>query len=84
LTSLARRHLPRRWWRWIHHLSVPAFAISSAHLWLAGADATNPVVLVASGALCGAIVMLLAAWASLALTRARAGRPLDGERTGEP
>jgi DMSO/TMAO reductase YedYZ heme-binding membrane subunit len=41
LTSLARRHLPRRLWRRVHILSLPLFAVATAHFVMAGTDAAN-------------------------------------------
>lgn len=41
LTSLARRHLPHRWWRRIHVLSLPLFAVATIHFVTAGSDATS-------------------------------------------
>lgn len=62
VTSLVRRRMPGRSWRLVHHLSAPAFAIATVHLWMSGADAANPVVLIATGALCGTVVVLLVIW----------------------
>ncbi len=59
-TSLLRRRLPATLWRRIHYLSVPAFALATVHLLLAGEDASDPGVLVVVGALTGAIALLLA------------------------
>ena len=39
LTSLARRHLPHRWWRRIHVLSLPLFGVATMHFVTAGSDA---------------------------------------------
>src|SRR3954471_13936715 len=39
VTSLARRRLPAKVWRWTHGLSLPLFAISTVHLFTAGTDA---------------------------------------------
>jgi len=74
MTSLLRRWMPRRSWRLVHRLSVPAFAVATVHLWMAGADASNPVVLVATGALSGTVAVLLAIWASSAIGGARRSR----------
>jgi sulfoxide reductase heme-binding subunit YedZ len=40
-TSLAKKHLPRRAWRWIHLLSYAVFLLVSFHAALAGTDRTN-------------------------------------------
>lgn len=60
LTSLLRRRLRPGLWRLIHQLSLPAFLLVTAHLLLAGTDASNPVVLVVVGALLAATAVLLA------------------------
>jgi len=43
LTSWARVVLPWRWWRRIHLMSVPLWALSTVHTALAGTDLTDPV-----------------------------------------
>lgn len=45
LTSLAKRHLPHQLWRRIHVLSLPLYAVATAHFVQAGTDAEGPVVL---------------------------------------
>jgi predicted ferric reductase len=40
LTSLAMKHLPRRLWRWIHHLSLPLYVMATYHGLAAGTDRT--------------------------------------------
>ena len=62
ITSLLRRHLPRALWRRVHHLSVPTFALATAHLLMAGEDSSDPVVLIVMLVLIGMIVLLLALW----------------------
>lgn len=62
ITSLLRRRLPRSLWRRVHYLSVPAFALATAHLIMAGEDADNAIVLVVVGALIGTTVLLLCFW----------------------
>ncbi|MEM8745644.1 MAG: ferric reductase-like transmembrane domain-containing protein [Actinomycetota bacterium] len=59
ITSLLRRRLSRRLWRRVHYLSVPTFALSTAHLLMAGDDASNSIVLLTVGGLIGATVLLL-------------------------
>jgi ferredoxin-NADP reductase/DMSO/TMAO reductase YedYZ heme-binding membrane subunit len=43
LTSWARVILPWRWWRQMHLLSVPLWALSTVHTALAGTDLIDPV-----------------------------------------
>jgi DMSO/TMAO reductase YedYZ heme-binding membrane subunit len=59
VTSLARQRMPLRWWRRIHHLSVPLFVLATAHLLLAGTDADHPLVLLTVGGLSATIALLL-------------------------
>ncbi len=40
-TSLARKRLPRKVWRWTHGLAFPLFAFSTIHGLTAGTDATE-------------------------------------------
>ncbi|HET9254092.1 MAG TPA: hypothetical protein VFO16_02675, partial [Pseudonocardiaceae bacterium] len=58
LTSWARGALPWRWWRRLHLLTFPLFALVCAHMALAGTDIANPglhwVSLVA-----GAVILFL-------------------------
>lgn len=62
VTSLARTRLPHRWWRTVHHLSIPAFGFATVHLLMTGADADDPAVLALVGAAAGVVVLLLAFW----------------------
>ncbi len=41
VTSLLRSHLSRVWWRRIHLLSLPLFAFSTIHMFVAGTDSSN-------------------------------------------
>jgi predicted ferric reductase len=41
VTSLAMRHLPRRVWRWVHHLSLPLYVMATYHGLAAGSDTEN-------------------------------------------
>jgi predicted ferric reductase len=51
MTSLARRHLPRRVWRWTHVASFPLFVSATVHGVAAGTDAsTAPAVFAAAAA----------------------------------
>lgn len=59
VTSLVRQRMPARWWRRVHHLSVPLFVLATAHLLLAGTDADHPLVLLTVGGLTAAIALLL-------------------------
>lgn len=59
VTSLLRRRLSPTLWRRTHYLSVPAFALATVHLLLAGEDATDALVLIVVGGLIGMTVLLL-------------------------
>lgn len=77
LTSLAMRRLPRRLWRWVHHLSLPLYAMATYHAALAGTDRTNQVFrLVAIAAV--NVVTFLAIVLILAARRAAVARHVGG------
>jgi sulfoxide reductase heme-binding subunit YedZ len=42
VSSWLRRHMPYRSWRALHYVSFVAFALVTAHGWLAGSDAGEP------------------------------------------
>ncbi|MBV8692715.1 MAG: ferric reductase-like transmembrane domain-containing protein [Actinobacteria bacterium] len=50
LTSLARSHMPRRWWRAVHLASFPLFLLATLHGFTAGTDAKTWVYVVFSAA----------------------------------
>jgi predicted ferric reductase len=45
-TSLLRRWLPRRLWRVVHYLSLPLFAVATAHGLTSGSDTRTPLAFV--------------------------------------
>lgn len=59
VTSLVRHRMSAGWWRRVHQLSVPLFALATAHLLLAGTDANHPLVLLTVGGLSGTVLLLL-------------------------
>ena len=61
LTSLARKHLPRKWWRRIHGASFPLFVVSSVHLFTAGTDSAQPVI-IWSTAVAWAVIAAMTTW----------------------
>ncbi len=78
ITSLAMKFLPRKLWRWIHHLSLPLYAMATYHGVVAGTDRTNEAFRLAALASINivaflSIVLILAARRA-ALTRAAAMR----------
>ncbi|HEY2205331.1 MAG TPA: PDR/VanB family oxidoreductase [Pseudonocardia sp.] len=73
-TSWLRGVLPWRWWRRLHLLSFPLFALACAHTVLAGSDATHPLFVALSAAAALVIGALFIARVRGPL-RARAGAP---------
>jgi ferredoxin-NADP reductase/DMSO/TMAO reductase YedYZ heme-binding membrane subunit len=67
VTSWARASLPWRWWRRLHLLTLPLFALACVHTALAGTDTASPVVHWAGLVVGGAILFL----ATLRLLTAR-------------
>jgi hypothetical protein len=58
VTSLLRRHLSRRLWRWTHALSFALFVLMTVHGLTAGTDRTNPLYVGATAVVTAAVVML--------------------------
>jgi ferredoxin-NADP reductase len=75
-TSWVRVLLPWRWWRRVHVLALPLWAVATAHTVLAGSDVTNPVTYWAGLAVTEVVVFL----AVLRLTTGR--RAADGAASG--
>ncbi len=71
LTSLARRHLPHRFWRLTHMAALPLFVLSTIHYLSAGTDASNRISLAAIGLVCGTVAILFAR--RMSEVRARGG-----------
>jgi methionine sulfoxide reductase heme-binding subunit len=42
LTNLVRHELPRRFWRRVHYLTIPAWILATLHGLLAGSDVLDP------------------------------------------
>jgi ferredoxin-NADP reductase/DMSO/TMAO reductase YedYZ heme-binding membrane subunit len=76
LTSWARASLPWRWWRRLHLLALPLFALACAHTAMAGTDTSNPIVHWIS-LLVGAAILFLAV---LRLLTAPRGQPAPPTR----
>jgi DMSO/TMAO reductase YedYZ heme-binding membrane subunit len=70
VTSLARRHLPKRIWRRVHTLAFPLFVSATLHFVSAGSEATSSLVQVAVLAVCG----LVAGLTVLRVAQRRTGR----------
>ena len=67
-TSLLKKSLPTRWWRRVHVLAFPLYAVASVHLLVAGSEGTSTVMRVA---VLGVTVVVLAL-SGERLTRLRA------------
>lgn len=57
-TSLLRKHMPRRVWKAVHHTSLPLFALSTIHGFMAGADASGAVYMATTLGACGVVAAL--------------------------
>lgn len=60
ITSFLRDRLPRRLWRWVHLSSYLVYALATVHLFTAGTDRTNPLLLGAVLASVGFLLFFLA------------------------
>ena len=80
LTSLARKHLPKRIWRAVHVSAFPLYVFATIHYLSAGTDASNPMSL-------GAIVIATGSVVALTIRRVsemRARGPRRATRRAEP
>ena len=80
LTSLAMRRLPRRVWHGIHLLSFVALALVTLHAFMAGADASSPVVIslaIASGTVIVTLTVLRVRSAVRTPSAGRIANPAD-------
>ena len=77
-TSMMMRHLPRRFWKWIHLTSYLLLPLGVLHGIMAGTDASETWYRLGSGALIGLLTWLTAwrAWRVPARKRA-AGKPAE-------
>ena len=57
-TSLAMRHLPRRWWRGVHLTSFAVFWLATIHGITAGTDSGNPLLWIAYLLSAGLVIFL--------------------------
>lgn len=57
-TSLVRKRIPRRLWRWTHFASFPMFAVSLTHAATAGTDRSNRVYVIMAFTLAVVVVFL--------------------------
>jgi ferredoxin-NADP reductase/DMSO/TMAO reductase YedYZ heme-binding membrane subunit len=83
LTSSARSLLPWGWWRRLHLLAFPLFALGYGHTVLAGSDTTNPMMQWASLVVGGGILFLGAFRVLLARPRGTAPAAPAGLRDTE-
>lgn len=59
VTSLAMRHIPRRWWRIVHWSSFALFVAATVHTFIAGTDSRNLFMVVMMSMLLGVIVFAI-------------------------
>ncbi|MCP5025448.1 MAG: hypothetical protein GY929_04110 [Actinomycetia bacterium] len=59
VTSLLKRRVPERLWRWVHSMAAPVFVLGAIHGLQAGSDVSNPVVWWSGAALVTAVLGLL-------------------------
>ena len=83
VTSLAMRWLPRRAWRWIHHLSLPLYVLATYHGIAAGTDKSNQVFRLAALASIN-VVAFLAIVLILAARRTAISRSTPSKRPQRP
>lgn len=79
-TSLAMRWLPRRLWRWVHHLSLPLYVMATYHGIVAGTDKANQVFRLAALASVN-VVAFLSIVLILAARRTAIARHTSPKRT---
>jgi predicted ferric reductase len=82
-TSLAMRWLPRRLWRWVHHLSLPLYVMATYHGIVAGTDKSNQVFRLAALASVN-VVAFLSIVLILAARRTAIARHTSSKRTPRP
>jgi len=58
VTSLARKHMPVRLWRWIHRLTYPMLALMVVHAQMAGTDFSHALVSALAWAVAGSTLLL--------------------------
>ena len=73
VTSLLMKRIPRRWWRAVHMTSFGAWLLGTLHAVLAGADASNPLMVVTVNVSVATVLFLT-------LVRLTAGRGVRASR----
>ncbi len=81
ITSLARRHLPRRLWHAVHLASYVLFWVATLHGLTAGTDASHPAVRLAA---LGTAVVVVFLTVFRVLTARRAGGPAPRSALAQP
>ena len=71
ITSLLRRHLPKRVWRSTHYVAFPMFLLTTVHAMTAGTDRHSPAMRLAVFSVSG----LIAGLTALRIRQSRAARP---------
>jgi ferredoxin-NADP reductase/DMSO/TMAO reductase YedYZ heme-binding membrane subunit len=80
LTSWARALLPWRWWRRLHLLAFPLFALACTHTVLVGSDTTQPILHWASLGV-GVAILFLVAFRLLTARPVGVAEPLGSAET---
>ena len=75
VTSLAKRHLPIRWWQRVHILSLPLFVVATLHFAQAGTDAGNTAAVVAMIAASAAVAALVVRRTARQLSKSAGAAP---------
>lgn len=75
LSSLAMRHMPRRWWRWIHLSSFASFWLATLHGIAAGSSVANVPLRIGYVVVGGVVLFLTLVRAFTLGSRYRQGRP---------
>jgi hypothetical protein len=84
LTSLARRHVPRRLWRRVHYGSFVLFGSTTVHALTAGTDRHSAAFLLALIAVCGVVALLTIVRVATARAPAPRRAPVaSGARRGQ-
>ena len=84
LTSLAKKHLPRRAWHGIHLFSYAIFMLTSLHGVLAGTDAQNPLFLATTIAAVASVVFATVYRVITRRDRTRRVRSIDPPARSRP
>ena len=83
VTSLLKKHLPHKAWRWTHSLSFPLFAFATVHGLTAGTDATGTLLWGSMIAVSIAVLALTAARLDQSVQKRGGRRATRGSARGQ-